>query len=143
MLPEIDEAGWPIVKVIYPPVMTIEEIPVGAARLRKIFTTLGPMVTVSDISAIRVRTATPVMRKMVAEEANKLAAMGAFIAEATVIRNPVVRILHVGHAWLRARTNHPVAAFSDWPAALAWARACVESKPAGMQREPGGRPSPL
>jgi hypothetical protein len=135
MMPDIDESSWPIIKVTYPPIVTLEEIPVAASRLRKIFTTRGPMVTVSDISAVSVRAATPVIRKVVAEEADKLAAMGAFIAEATIIRNPIVRVLHVGHAWLRVRTNHPIAAFADWPPALAWARARAGLDAAGLQQD--------
>jgi hypothetical protein len=135
MLPEIDESSWPIIKVTYPPVVTLEEIPVAAGRLRKIFTKQGPMVTVSDISAVSVRAATPLIRKRVAEEADKLASMGAFIAEATIIRNPIVRVLHVGHAWLRVRTNHPIAAFSDWPPALDWARARAGLNAAGLQQD--------
>ena len=134
MMPEIDESSWPIIKVTYPPIVTLEEIPVAASRLRQIFTTRGPMVTVSDISAVSVRAATPIIRKMVAEEADKLAAMGAFIAEATIIRNPIVRVLHVGHAWLRVRTNHPIAAFADWPPALAWARARAGLDAAGLEQ---------
>jgi|HubBroStandDraft_1064217.scaffolds.fasta_scaffold15190_3 hypothetical protein len=122
MMPDIDDSSWPIVKVTYPPFVTAKEIPLAAARLRAIFAKRGPMVTVSDISAIDVKAATPVLRKMVAEEADRLARAGAFIAEATIIRNPLVRILHVGHAWLRVRKDHPTAAFSDWPSALQWAR---------------------
>jgi hypothetical protein len=79
-------------------------------------------VTLADISDLQPAQVNALHRKRIAEVADQLAARGAFIAEAVIIRSPLVRALYVGYSWARTRKSYPSEAFADPLAALAWAR---------------------
>jgi hypothetical protein len=121
MVPAIDDSEWPIVRITYGETIGLDEIPEFARRLDTIFTKRGPFVTVADISALSVTATTALHRKRVAEEADKLASKGAFVGEAVIIRNPVVRVLYHGYTWLRTRDDYPSRTFADWSTAKDWA----------------------
>jgi hypothetical protein len=127
MVPAIDDSEWPIVRITYGETIGLDEIPEFARRLDAIFTKRGPFVTVADISALSVTATTALHRKRVAEEADKLARKGAFIGEAVIIRNPVVRVLYHGYTWLRTRDDHPTQTFAEWSTARDWARLLVRA----------------
>jgi hypothetical protein len=122
MIPNIDEALFPIVRIGYGSTLELDEISQFGAALLRIFQGRGPMVTVADISLLRPAQVSALHRKRVAEEADKLAERGAFIAEAVIIGNPIVRALYVGYTWARKKKTHPSEAFGDPITALAWAR---------------------
>ena len=129
MLPRIDDSSWPIVTIDYGEVITFEEIDELGKTLRRIFEMRGPMVTLANIGRLSVTATTALHRKKVAEEADKLVALGAFIAEAVVVPNAIVRALYVGYTWAGQRRSHPSQAFADTPAALVWARQQVSHAP--------------
>lgn len=122
MVPNVDDALWPIVKITYGTTIELDEIAKFGERLLHVFQGRGPFVTLADISELRPAQVTALHRKRIAEEADKLAARGAFIAEAVIIRSPLVRALYVGYNWARIRKSYPSEAFADPLAALAWAR---------------------
>jgi hypothetical protein len=127
MIPAIDDTEWPIVRITYGETIGLNEIAEFAGRLDAIFTKRGPFVTVADISALNVTATTALHRKRVADEADKLASKGAFVGEAVIIRNPVVRVLYHGYTWLRTRDDYPRQTFADWSTARDWARLLLKA----------------
>lgn len=127
MVPAIDESEWPIVRITYGETLGLDEISEFGRRLDALFTRRGPMVTVADISALSVTTTTALHRKKVAEEADKLASKGAFVGEAVIIRNPLVRVLYHGYTWLKTRDDYPSETFKDWSTAREWARLLLKA----------------
>jgi hypothetical protein len=91
-------------------------------------------VTVADISALSVTATTALHRKRVAEEADKLARKGAFVGEAVIIRNPLVRVLYLGYTWLRKHADYPSQTFADWSTARDWARLLVKEDRVAAKR---------
>jgi hypothetical protein len=126
MVPEIDESDWPIVRLTFGPSITFEEIDELARRLKGIHGRLGPMVTVTDISAMSATATTARHRQRIAQEADDLSRKGALLGEAVVIRNPIVRALFVGYNWLKT-TSFPSRAFDDSASAAAWARTLLKA----------------
>jgi len=121
MLPRIDDSSWPIVAIDYGEVITFEEIAELSKALQRIFEKRGPIVMVVDIGAVSAKATTALHRKRLAEESDRLAAMGAFVAEAVIVPNPVLRAIYVGYTWAGKRKNYPSQAFHDSTTALAWA----------------------
>src|SRR5208282_2450696 len=109
-----DDAEWSIVRITYGETLGLDEIPELGRRLDAIFARRGPMVTVADISALSLTATGALHRKRVAEEADKLASKGAFLGEAVIIRNPLVRVLYHGYTWLKTRSDYPSETFQDW-----------------------------
>jgi hypothetical protein len=134
VVPAIDESEWPIVRITYGETIGLNEIGEFARRLDAIFARRGPMVTVADISALSVSATTALHRKRVAEESDKLADKGAFLGEAVIIRNPVVRVLYLGYTWLKTRSDYPSQTFKDWSAAREWARLVVRADQIAAKR---------
>jgi hypothetical protein len=130
MVPTINDSEWPIVTITYGETIGLDEIPEFARRLDAIFTKRGAFVTVADISALNVTNTTALHRKRVAEQADKLAAKGAFIGEAVIIRNPAVRVLYHGYTWLRRRDDYPTKTFPDSSTARDWARVLLKARTA-------------
>jgi hypothetical protein len=122
MLPRIDDSSWPIVAIAYGEVITFEEIAELSKALQRIFEKRGPIVMLVDIGAVSATATTALHRKRLAEESDRLAAMGAFLAEAVVVPNPVLRAIYVGYTWAGKRKTYPSQAFHDSTAALVWAR---------------------
>jgi hypothetical protein len=137
MVPHVDDALWPIVKISYGATIELDEIPEFGMRLLRVFQGRGPFVTLADISELRPTQVTALHRKRIAEEADKLAARGAFIAEAVIIRNPLVRALYVGYQWARSGKSHPCETFADPLAALAWAREQAQRTARGTRTDLG------
>ena|SRR6185436_16833790 len=120
MAPEVDDSKWPLVEIVFPDTITFDDIAGLGQRLLEILERRGPFASVADISALKLDSVTPLHRKKIAEAADRISAMGGFIGEAVVIRNPVVRVLYVGYSWVRRRPEHPVETFGDKSSALAW-----------------------
>jgi hypothetical protein len=136
MKPAIDETGWPLVRIQYGAELTLEDIQYLAERIEGIFRKRGPMITVADIGAVTLRSTTSVERRRIAEDADRLAGMNLFIAEAVIIPNPVLRVVYASYIWARRRLNHPYACFAEESAALAWALGCLRTaKPAPMEEK--------
>jgi len=135
MLPRIDESTWPIVSIEYGEEITFDEIAQLGEALQRIFRKRGPMVTLADIGALSAAATTALHRKRIAEESDKLAAMGAFLAEAVIVPNPVLRAIYVGYTWARHRKGYPSQAFPSPAPALVWAR-----EQAGTARRTKGKP---
>jgi hypothetical protein len=134
MVPAIDESEWPIVRITYGEVIALDEIGEFAGRLLAIFSKRGPMVTVADISALSVTATTALHRQRVAEESDKLAQKGAFLGEAVIIRNPVVRVLYHGYTWLKKRSDYPSQVFADSSSAKEWANLLVRADAISKRR---------
>jgi hypothetical protein len=128
MRPAIDDSGWPLVRIRYGSELTIEDILYLAERVEGIFRQRGPMVTMADIGAVSLKATTAARRRLLAEEADRLAAMHSFIAEAVIIPNPVLRVVYASYVWARRRLNHPYACFSEESAALAWAHSFLKAR---------------
>lgn len=122
MLPQIDDSAWPIVRITYGEAISHAEIPQFGADLLLIFRERGPMVTVSDISKLNASSTTAIHRRLIAVESDRLAALGAFVAEAVIIRNPVTRFLYAGYLWAKQKQTYPSASFTAEDEALCWAR---------------------
>jgi hypothetical protein len=135
MKPAIDESGWPLVRIQYGAELTLEDIQYLAERIEEIFRKRGPMVTVADIGAVSLRSTTAEHRRRIAEDADRLAGMNLFIAEAVIIPNPVLRVVYASYVWARRRLNHPYACFAEESAALAWAQGCLRTAPAASACE--------
>jgi hypothetical protein len=125
MKPEIDESGWPLVRIQYGAELTLEDIQYLAERIEGIFRKRGPMVTIADIGALSLRSTTAAQRRVIAEDADRLAGLNLFIAEAVIIPNPVLRVVYASYVWARRRLNHPYACFAEESAAQAWADSCL------------------
>jgi hypothetical protein len=121
VVPSVDDSEWPIVKIRFPEEVTLDDISVLASLLDQIFRRRGPMATVADISALSLNDTTALHLKELALEADKLAALGALLAEAVLIRNPAVRVLLQGYLWLRTRSPYPIQIFDDEEKAQRWA----------------------
>jgi hypothetical protein len=89
------------------------------------------MVIVSDIGALQAEAGLGLHRRMLAEEASTLEAVGAFIGEAVIIPKPVLRMLFIGYSWVRRGPAHPVATFPDRSSAVDWARTLLEKRERG------------
>jgi hypothetical protein len=122
MLPRIDDSSWPIVAIDYGEVITFEEIAELSKVLQRIFEKRGPIVMLVNIGALSATATTALHRKRLAEESDRLAAMGAFLGEAVVVPSPVLRALYVAYTWAGKRKSYPSRAFHDYASALAWAR---------------------
>jgi hypothetical protein len=127
--PVIDDSAWPLVRIQYGRELTSEDIQYLAERVEGIFRRRGPMVTVADIGAVSLKATTAEHRRMIAEDADRLAALNLFIAEAVIIPNPVLRVIYASYVWARRRLNHPYACFAEESAALAWAYSFLREAP--------------
>jgi hypothetical protein len=127
MLPHIDDSSWPIVAIDYGEVITFEEIAELSKVLQRIFEKRGPIVMLVNIGALSATATTALHRKRLAEESDRLAAMGAFLAEAVVVPSPVLRALYVAYTWAGKRKSYPSQAFHDYASAFAWAREQVRA----------------
>jgi hypothetical protein len=135
MRPEIDESAWPLVRIRYGAELTVEDIQYLAERIEGIFQRRGPMVTVADIGAVSLKSTTAAQRRLVAQDADRLAALNLFLAEAVIIPNPVLRVVYASYVWARRRLNHPYACFAEESAALAWAEPYLHPAPPAQARE--------
>lgn len=127
MLPSIDDTSWPIVTINYGEEITFDEIVELSQALERIFHRRGPLVMLVDIGALRAIAVTALHRKRLAEESDRLAAMGAFVAEAVIVPNPVLRAVYVGYTWAGKRKSYPSQPFRDSASALVWARQQVRA----------------
>jgi hypothetical protein len=134
MLPRIDDTSWPIVTIDYGEVITFEEIAEVSTALERIFEKRGPFAILVDIGALSATATTALHRKRLAEESDRLSAMGAFLAEAVVVPNPVLRALYVGYTWAGKAKSYPSRAFHDSAAALVWAREQSRAAPRAKPR---------
>jgi hypothetical protein len=130
-VPAIDDSDWPIVRITYAEVLTLDEVPLGAGMVDRIFETRGPMVLVSDVTALNLTAATPPLRRAIAIEADKLTDKGAILGEAVVVRTPAARLLFRAYLWLRTTQAYPIQIFEDQARAEQWARALL----AAMKRQ--------
>jgi hypothetical protein len=129
MLPRVDDSSWPIVAIDYGETITFDEITELGAALLRIFQKRGAMVTLINIGALRATTITAMHRKKLADEADKLAARGAFLAEAVIVPNAIVRALYAGYTWASQRRTFPSRAFPDPTSATVWARQQAHRSP--------------
>ena len=138
MLPRIDDSRWPIVRIAYGDVITFEEISELSGSLQRIFETKGALAMVVDIGAVKATALTALHRKRLAEESDRLAAMGAFLAEAVIVPNPILRAVFAGYTWACKPKGYPSRAFNDFAAAFSWAREQIESasRAPALRREP-------
>lgn len=120
MLPRIDDSSWPIVAIAYGEVITFDEIVDLSKALQRIFEKRGPIAMLVDIGALSATATTALHRKRLAEESDRLAAMGAFVAEAVIVPNLVLRAIYVGYTWAGKRKTYPSQAFQDSATALVW-----------------------
>lgn len=122
MMPRIDATRWPIVEIVFGDTITFDDITDFEAALLRILKEQGPMVVVSDISALKAGEVTALHRKKVAEMADRLGAQGGIIAEVVIIKSPLLRALYAGYSWARKRSDYPSEAIGDRTAAFVWAR---------------------
>jgi hypothetical protein len=128
VVPAVDESDWPIVRIRWPEEMTLDDVTTLGGLLDRIFERRGPLVLVSDISALSLAATTPVIRRAVAIEADKLTDRGALIGSAVVIRTRAARLIYEGYLWLRTRHAYPIQLFEDQAKAEAWARSLLRAK---------------
>jgi hypothetical protein len=91
MLPRIDDSRWPIVRNSPTATSSRSRRSQSSRSLQRIFETKGALAMVVDIGAVKATALTALHRKRLAEESDRLAAMGAFLAEAVIVPNPILR----------------------------------------------------
>jgi hypothetical protein len=121
-IPAVDETDWPIVRITYAEELSLDDITAGAGIVHRIFETRGPMVAIADISALSLTATTPLIRRAVAIEVDKLAEKGAVLGEAVIIRTRAARLIFQGYLWLRTTDAYPIQVFDDHTKAEQWAR---------------------
>jgi hypothetical protein len=107
-----------------------------ARQLHDLLRMRGPMALVCDLEALNPTAITPMLRWTLANEADKLAAAGAFVAEAIILRNSLLRGLYRAYTWNRQRLDYPSETFADLADARPWLLSHLEKRgqslPAGV-----------
>lgn len=123
----VDATEWPVVLVTFPERADVSDVDKLVDRLDTIFRTRGPFALVADVEALGITTVTPLLRGYIAKQADRLARQGALIAEAVVVKNPVLRGLHRAYTWARAEQTHAHDTFENVEAARRWAGAHAQA----------------
>jgi hypothetical protein len=127
----LEATEWPVVQLTYPAEVTSGDVARLARRLNELFKQQGAMAIVAHIDHMKAASITPMLRGLIAEEADKLAEQGALLAEAVVVRDPVLRGLHRAYTWARRRQDYPAETFANLRPATEWARTCSQNARAG------------
>jgi hypothetical protein len=138
-VPVVDDSDWPIVRVTYGEELTLDEVPIGAGIVNRIFETRGPMVAIADISALSLTAITPLIRLAIANEVDKLTDKRAILGEAVIIRTRAARLIFRGYLWLKTTHGYPIQVFEDPAQAEKWARAVLAEVRRRRPMEPGAR----
>jgi hypothetical protein len=124
----IDDERWPIVRISFDDDVSFDDIAQIAKRVEQVHRSRGPMVLLSDTSALRPMAVTPLHRKALADAADDLSAKGAILAEAVIVPNDFLRALFTGYTWLRKQNSRPSRAFRDFVSAMTWATEQVHAR---------------
>jgi hypothetical protein len=118
----IDASRWPVVQITCAAHVGLSSIRRMARSLDELHRMRGAMLLVCDIDGLKPSVVTPLLRKELAEEADKLAERGAFLAEAIVVRDPILRALYRAYTWVRQKCDYPTEVFTDTESARRWLR---------------------
>jgi hypothetical protein len=116
----IDASRWPMVQVTCPQQVSIPDVSRFMRQLDELFRARGPMLLMCDLDGMSADAVTPLLRKKLAEEADRLAERGAFVAEAIIIRNPILRTCYAAYTWARRKHDYPSKTFGDIALAKDW-----------------------
>lgn len=118
----IDESGWPVVRITYPPVMGPRSIPEYVEALEAFGRRGEPYWSLVDIRMMEITKIKPSDRKELAEAVDDLNRRfpGVVQCEAVVHDSPVVRMMHTAHLWMRRELPYPSKIFPTEGEALLW-----------------------
>lgn len=118
MVPTIDAAAFPIVLIRFGSALSHADCVQHYTNVRGLFDKHGPFISVADLNDILFGGVTAPVRRQLAQDADLLAAEGAFLAEFVAVRSSLTRSLFIIYAWLRRNKGYPMRCFDDIPGAL-------------------------
>lgn len=128
MVPSVDTSDFPIVRLIFGPTLTREDVCAHHRAMQALLRTRGPFIVISDINAVVTTQVSAAVRKEIARVADEIASEGGLIAELVVVNSSVVRVLFTIYALLRRVRSHPLRAFNSTADAYVYARALLEEQ---------------
>lgn len=124
MLPTIDTAALPLVRITYPEMMTEEDVDEYAKRLGDLLAT-AHIGTVVDLRPINPTAAGAAGRRYLAAAIDGVTTKhpGRLVAEAIVMDSTILRGLYTAFCWIRSDGSYSSRPFADVPSAEAWVKA--------------------
>ncbi|MFH1810686.1 MAG: hypothetical protein ABIJ09_18230 [Pseudomonadota bacterium] len=121
---DIDDTGFPLVRISYPAQASLEEIEAYGTRLERVLCR-GRQATVVDVRAVSVLQSGAEQRRYLAQQVDAATTRhpDTLVAEAVVLNSKILSAAYTAFNWLRADSTYPSRAFSTVEAAEGWARA--------------------
>jgi len=126
-VPQVITDRFPLVLVVYPEEVALDDLPTFRAELRKVYAR-GRLAVVADIGRVRAAISTAEARTAIARVIDSVTMEfpGIVACEAIVADSAWLRGAVVAYTWLKRDRSYPTRVFKDRTAAITWARACLE-----------------
>ncbi len=118
----LDDSEWPVLRVVYPPVVRPDSIRRYVAALEGVCTRGEPYWCLVDLRQVNITYAKPADRKRLAEAVDEVQDRfpGLVQCEACVSASVVVQMLHRAHIWMRRNLPYPSRIFASEEEARGW-----------------------
>ena len=126
----IDTSDFPVVRMIFPRVITHEEIDRNFENMLEV-AAREPIVVIADARPMDVKVVTPKLRKHFFDKVNEFSALRGhnMLGEAALVSNWVEQHFYRAYLWMKSERTYPTKAFRSELEALDWCqRRVAESR---------------